>query len=92
MLRIFRVYGKEGHRQAKAFGRSRTWVLENGDWIHFACADETGSTAYTEVQTRTSANADEFLKAQISDGFFEDSHVGKVTEVINGKEVATCLI
>lgn len=92
MLRIFRVYGQEGHRQAKSFGRSRTWVLENGDWIHFACADETGTNAYTEVQTRISGHASDFLKGQICDGFFEDSRVGKVMEVINGKEVSTCLI
>lgn len=92
MLRIFRVYGKDGHRQAKSFGRSRTWVFENGDWVHIACADETGFNDYTEMQLRISENAVHYLRKQVCDGFFEDSAVGKVTEVINGKEVQVCLI
>lgn len=85
----FRVYGYNGHRQRVSFSPSRIY-----DWskdgkiriVDVANSDRTGTHNYTELVI-TAENPYEELEAQLFDGLFEDSRVGKVVEIVNGVEV-----
>lgn len=85
----FRVYGYDGHRQKVSFSPSVRY-----DWskdgkiriVDVANSDRTGTHNYTELVI-TAENPYEELEAQLFDGLFEDSRVGKVVEIVNGVEV-----
>lgn len=76
---IYRVYGREGHRQRAAFNLS-TCIRSNDVIFAFNCCDSTGTPYYVDVVILYS-NDDEARKefsAQISDGFFENCNIGKI--------------
>ena len=81
---IWRVYGKEGHRQRESFHKSFVWDFSNekvGTRILIVRnADITGTNDYSEIEiwrdTKELCEA-EFL-GQLSDGIFENSNVGEI--------------
>lgn len=84
MIRVFRVYGVDGHRQRESFSPSINFTTSNGNKVWIRNSDLTGTNDYTEVviQANTNERIIRVLKSQIDDGIFENSRVGKVIEVV----------
>lgn len=81
---IWRVYGREGHRQRESFYDSFVWDFSNEEVgtriLIVRNADITGTNEYTEVEIWRDTKElceDEFL-GQLSDGIFENSNVGRI--------------
>lgn len=92
ITRTWKVYGMDGHRQRESFGKSYAWDFSEGDDIRRISvenSDVTGTNEYSVVHiTRnTAAECERELWGQISDGVFENSRTGRVTEVVDGVEV-----
>lgn len=85
----FRVYGYDGHRQRVSFSPSKTF-----DWsedgkiciVEMLNSDKTGTNEYTELVITAEKPYFE-LEDQIFDGLFEDSPVGKVTEIVTEEKI-----
>ncbi len=88
----FRVYGLDGHRQRASFGKSdRFYTWDNLAEITCLCSDRTGTNEYVElIITCPEWDSYHELEAQISDGIFENCRVGKITEIVNGREISPC--
>ncbi len=83
--RTWKVYGAEGHRQRESFRPSDSFRDYNGIAFVVENSDKTGTNEYTIVKV-TAENADachDALLAQIDDGIFENSKVGRVEEVLS---------
>ena len=77
------MYGADGHRQRTSFSPSCSFGRD-GWHIDERNSDLTGTNAYTEMVI-TAESADgciDCLNGQLSDGAFENSRYGKVTEII----------
>ena len=85
--KIWKVYGAEGHRQRMSFDESVRW-----DWsdeifgiriFEAENSDKTGTNEYSiiKITRNTEEECDDEMEGQISDGYFENSNVGKVVEV-----------
>lgn len=91
MTRTWRVYGRDGHRQAQAFGKSEIWDFRNGDYarpvvMEIRREDQTGTLEYVELAI-TAPDRDACLmelQSQVSDGLLENSRTGKITEFADG--------
>lgn len=86
MTKKYRVFGRDGHRQAISFGQSFYWDFStegNKRILSCACADRTGTNDFVDLTiTCDSADAcDKELDGQISDGIFENCGVGRVIEI-----------
>ena len=84
--RAWRVYGAEGHRQRESFHHSvgYDWSDEEGIRIvEVLNSDITGTNAYSIIRiTRdTPSQCEEDLYGQESDGVFENSRTGFITEI-----------
>lgn len=92
VTRRFRVYGLDGHRQRASFGKSeRLYPWDHLSEITCLCSDRTGTTEYVElIITGPEWYISRELLGQISDGIFENCRVGKVTEIVNGREISAC--
>lgn len=80
----FRVYGNEGHRQHVSFSESWSFKFsDNSLEIFVFNSDITGTNDYTDVVIigRQYSQIKSYIKAQITDGFFVGSNVGKIEEV-----------
>ena len=88
VTRTFRVYGADGHRQRTSFGPSISYGRD-GWHIDERNSDKTGTNDYTEmvVTAETSEACLNLLDGQLSDGAFENSRYGKITEVVPGSDV-----
>lgn len=89
ITRTWKVYGADGHRQRESFGESVKW--------DFSCPaygvrifeadnfDKTGTHDYSliRITRNTYEECESELNGQISDGYFENSRVGKVVETNN---------
>lgn len=90
VTRVWKVYGAEGHRQRISFDESFVWDFTGSPYsdgvriIECLNSDKTGTNEYSIVKiTRdTAEECEKELHAQISDGLFENSRVGKIEEVI----------
>lgn len=87
ITRAWKVYGKEGHKQRESFNPSCVYDFTNDkDGVRIVAvhnSDKTGTNDYSVLIT-TNTDFDECeleMKAQISDGIFENSAVGKVEEL-----------
>lgn len=88
--RTWKVYGAEGHRQRESFSPSHALEDCTGGKVEILNADKTGTNDYTviAISAETAEECERILWGQLSDGVFENSAVGKVTEVkSSGKEV-----
>ena len=88
VTRIWKVYGADGHRQRESFGPSVKWDWSNkADGVRIFEADnfdKTGTHDYSiiRITRNTWEECDEEMEGQISDGYFENSRVGKVVEIV----------
>lgn len=86
VTRTWKVWGMDGHRQRTSFMPSMSWNQSKGDDINIVdiqCADKTGTNDYVIITiTRNTAElCERDLWAQVSDGVFENSRIGKVEEI-----------
>lgn len=84
--RTWKVYGAEGHRQRESFAPSKTWDFSEGEnvrIIELINADRTGTNDFSiiRITRNTPEECERELQAQISDGVFENSRTGKITEI-----------
>ena len=85
--KIWRVWGRPGHRQRESFNESYCYNFSNDHdgerIISVLNADATGSNAYSILIIRrdTEALCDAEFEGQLSDGIFENSRVGD-TELV----------
>lgn len=86
--RIWKVYGKDGHRQRESFGKST--VLDcSGSYdsdiriIEVINSDITGTNEYTVVRVtrETSQECLNEFEGQLGDGIFENSNTGEIVEI-----------
>lgn len=88
VVKSWKVYGRDGHRQKASFGESVKWDWSNDrDGVRIFEADnfdKTGTHEYTIV--RITRNTEEEcireMSGQLTDGYFEDCSYGKVVETI----------
>jgi hypothetical protein len=87
VTRTFKVYGRDGHRQAESFRASYVLNFSNekdgNRIIEVMNADATGTNEYSVLRiTRdTSAECEQELFGQLSDGIFENHYTGIVEEI-----------
>lgn len=82
-IRFWKVYGEDGHRQRESFRASDSFTTLNGNKVEVWNSDKTGTNEYTivKISAVTKERCQEELDAQIYDGIFENSEVGKVVEI-----------
>ena len=88
VTRTWMVYGVDGHRQRQSFGESVNWDWSNErDGVRIFEADnfdKTGTHDYSliRITRNTWDECGDEMEGQISDGYFENSRVGKVVEIL----------
>ena len=82
VIKSYAVYGAEGHRQRETFRPSASFEAD-GVKFDVLNADKTGQHEYSIVIVYGWGEQEirEALEAQISDGIFENSRVGRVREI-----------
>lgn len=85
-VRTWKVYGVTGHRQRESFNKSYIMNFSMDDEVRIIevlNSDVTGTNDYTIVRIirSTAEECEKELEGQISDGIFENSHVGSWEEV-----------
>lgn len=89
VIRRFRIYGENGRTQRASLGKSSTFY----PWDDFTkcmilCSDRTGTKKYAEfIVSGPEWYIVHELEGQLSDGIFDNCGYGKITEVVNGKEI-----
>ena len=83
---MFRVYGQDGHRQRVSFRPSYVLRFDYSSCftlIEVLCSDITGSNDFVDLIITSSSESDciSILRAQLSDGIFENSRFGDVYRV-----------
>ena len=79
----WKVYGADGHRQRESFADSFSFNTINGACIMIRNYDMTGTHEYTKVivLSKNEKLCDEEFEAQLTDGIFENSKIGKIEVV-----------
>lgn len=94
MKKTFRVYGRDDHRQRESFRPSYEFEVQ-GARFSVRNSDLTGTNQYTEIviEAENEGAITGSLEGQLSDGIFENSHYGRVEEVLSTgtDSVAGCL-
>ena len=85
--RVWKVYGKEGHRQSESFNTSYSYDFsKNGETriITVKNSDTTGTNSYSiiEITRDTAEQCYQELIGQLYDGVFENCNFGIVEEVM----------
>lgn len=83
MIKAYKIFGADGHRQKQSFNKSMAITTFSGHKCVILNADKTGTNEYSilVVEADTDAECEELVSGQISDGFFENSRTGKVEEI-----------
>lgn len=83
MIKAYKIFGVEGHRQKQSFNESMAITTFSGHKCVILNSDKTGTNDYSilVVEADTDAECEELFFGQISDGFFENSRTGKVEEI-----------
>ena len=85
MRAMYRIWGREGHRQKASWQKSIKIALDNGMTIETWCCDRTGTHDYVELEVTGNAviPADlyEEMQAQLDDGVFECCNYGNVEKI-----------
>lgn len=89
VVRTWRVFGANGHRQRESFEPSYKYDWTDGEnirEIEVDNSDKTGTNEYSIIRiTRNTAEECEAeLEGQLSDGIFESARYGKVEELVDG--------
>lgn len=84
VVRTWKVYGAEGHRQRESFFPSYSYDFnKDGVKIDVMNSDQTGTNDYTiiRIYAPSAEECENELWGQISDGIFENSRTGTVEEI-----------
>ena len=81
VTKVFKVYGRNGHRMRESFNRSQYYDWSDGDDIRRIAIlnwDVTGTHDYTilVITRNTEAEVDAEFDGQYSDGIFENCATG----------------
>lgn len=92
MIRSWKVYGAEGHRQKESFNKSCKYDWTEGEnlrRISVENSDITGTNEYTiiRIERNTFEECEDELNGQLSDGIFENSRIGKIEEITDIKAI-----
>lgn len=82
----WKVYGRDGHRQRESFNQSYTHYLSTREKklvIDMQNSDITGTNDYSivRIECNTPEECEREFCAQLSDGIFENSGVGRVEKI-----------
>lgn len=79
---MYRIWGKEGHRQKASWQKSVKFTTEDGYTIQTWCFDRTGTHEYVDIEVKADlvspADLYEEMQAQLYDGVFECCNYGNV--------------
>lgn len=86
VVKSWKVYGVEGHRQRESFHPSCTYDFSKGDDIRIIMVgneDKTHTNEYSilTIIRNTEEECIAEMQGQIDDGIFENSRVGKIVEL-----------
>lgn len=87
-----KVFGKDGHRQRESFGKSYKYDFSQNNNIRIievTNSDKTNTNGFSilAVTRNTRKECLQEIEAQISDGIFENSAVGKIEEIKGDKKM-----
>lgn len=82
---MYRIYGKEGHRQKASWQKSIKFTTNNGYTIETWCFDRTGTHNYVDIEVTAElvspADLYEEMEIQLNDGVFECCNYGKIEKI-----------
>lgn len=85
MRAMYRIYGKEGHRQKASWQKSVKFTTFDGYTIETWCFDKTGTHDYIDMEVSclhcTASDLYDEMQAQLDDGVFECCNYGKVEKL-----------
>lgn len=85
MRAMYRIWGKDGHRQKASWQKSIKLTLDNGMTIETWCFDRTGTHDYVDMEVTADfvgpADLYEEMQVQLDDGVFECCNYGKVEKL-----------
>lgn len=85
MRAMYRVWGKEGHRQRASWQNSVKFTTDDGYTIETWCFDKTGTHEYVDIEVTADsvspADLYEEMQTQLDDGVFECCNCGKVEKL-----------
>ena len=81
--RTFKIYGVNGHRQRESFRTSDSFTTWSGNKVEVLNSDKTGTNEYSIIRITAESEKACFeeLNAQLSDGVFENSRIGRIEVV-----------
>lgn len=85
MRAMYRIYGKDGHRQKASWQKSVKITTNDGYTIETWCFDRTGTHDYVDMEVTADlvspAELYEEMQTQLDDGIFECCNYGKIEKV-----------
>lgn len=85
MRAMYRIWGKEGHRQKASWQKSVKFTTDDGYTIETWCFDRTGTHDYVDIEVTADlvspADLYEEMQIQLDDGVFECCNYGKIEKL-----------
>lgn len=85
MRAMYRIWGKEGHRQRASWQKSAMFATCDGYTVETWCFDRTGTHDYADIEVTADsvspADLYEEMQTQLDDGVFECCNHGKVEKL-----------
>lgn len=85
MRAIYRIWGKDGHRQKASWQKSVKFTTNDGYTIETWCFDRTGTHEYVDIEVKADlvspADLYEEMQTQLDDGVFECCNYGKIEKL-----------
>lgn len=85
MRAMYRIWGKDGHRQKASWQKSVKITLDNGMTVETWCFDRTGTHDYVDMEVTADfvgpAELYEEMQTQLDDGVFECCNYGKIEKL-----------
>ena len=82
MRAMYRIWGKDGHRQKASWQKSVKFTTNDGYTIETWCFDRNGTHDYVDIEVTASsvspADLYEEMQLQLDDGVFECCNYGKI--------------
>lgn len=82
---MYRIWGKEGHRQKASWQKSVIVTTKDGYTIETWCFDKTGTHEYIDMEVSrlhcTAMDLYEEMQTQLDDGFLECCNYGKIEKL-----------
>lgn len=82
---MYRIWGKEGHRQKASWQKSVIFTTPDGYTIETWCFDRTGTHDYVDIEVKADlvspADLYEEMQEQLDDGILECCNYGKIEKL-----------